>query len=220
MYDYLEDYWIQPSITKDIHGDFSNDGRVRVVLYKFNVQNDWALFQRADGLVFDDKDVATIETNADSAVLFQKLAILHCPVSLASSIGKVSEFSVGCNYSGVHIQSFSSHHIKYEGRDLVKGSSGGAVFVKPSLLLLGMHIETINENEYNESESGLTMTATSKRVDSEDFPYGSIESVKKKAKLSDSETVASMVEGANGIGSAIIICKFNRLMYYIAECEK
>jgi hypothetical protein len=40
-----------------------------------------------------------------------------------------------------------------------------------------------------------------------------------KKQKSESETIASMAGGNNGLGSAIIICKFNRLMHYYRELE-
>jgi hypothetical protein len=43
----------------------------------------------------------------------------------------------------------------------------------------------------------------------------------KKLKVEvDSETIASVGGGNNGIGSALIICKFSRLLHYIDELEK
>lgn len=43
---YLEDNWIQPQFTKNRRGEFTDDDRVEIRLYKFNVDNDWALFVR------------------------------------------------------------------------------------------------------------------------------------------------------------------------------
>jgi hypothetical protein len=107
----------------------------------------------------------------------------------------------------------------YEGRDLVRGSSGGALYVKPSNYLIGLHIEAVTENEFNAEDSNVQMTPNDKRVDSEDAPYPALPP-EKKQKISDSETIASVSLGSNGLGRALIICKFKRLLHYLGECEK
>jgi hypothetical protein len=215
---YVEDYWIQSVVTRSKSGDETSDGRIKIALFKFNVENDWAVFQRVDGLLFNDTEIAHIDLNPPIR-LFQESAVFHMPVGLLPAVRNPSEFSIGCNFSGVHIQSISSHHIKYEGRDLVRGSSGGAVFIKPSKFLVGMHTESFNENEFNEEDVTLNIVKNSKRSGSEEAPYGA-GTTSKTQIFSDSETIASASRGTNGLGSAIIICKFNRLMHYINECEK
>lgn len=226
-YTYLEDYWIQKSFTRSVRGEFTADNRVPIKLFKFNVDNDWALFVRADGELFAVDEVATIDVSPiphPSRVLCGKEAIvLHCPVSLKSAITRVEEFSVGCQISYVHVQAQSTHHVKYEGRDLCRGSSGGGVYVHSSTSVLGMHVEAINEADYDAEGAKKFIADTDKRVRSEDDPYLPIDTsntpAAKKMK-SDSETIASIAGGNNGLGSAIIICKFPRLMHYIAELEK
>ena len=79
--------------------------------------------------------------------------VLHCPVSLKSGITKAEEFSVGFQTASVHIQTQSSHHVKYEGRDLCRGSSGGAVYVYPSTFVLGLHLEAITEADYDAEDT-------------------------------------------------------------------
>jgi hypothetical protein len=220
---YLEDYWIQPQFTKNRRGEFTDDDRVQIRLYKFNVDNDWALFVRVDEKLFAESEVATIDSSPldyPHRVLAHKMAIvLHCPVSLKSGITKAEEFSVGCQTASVHIQTQSSHHVKYEGRDLCRGSSGGAVYVYPSTFVLGLHLEAITEADYDAEDTKKVIAATDKRVRSEDEPYLPFDTSappKKKLK-SDSETIASVAGGNNGLGSALVICKFSRLMHYIHE---
>ncbi len=222
---YLEDYWIQSRFTKNKRGECTDEDRVRIKLYKFHVGNDWALFERADEGSFLESDVVAIDTslltNPNIQLTHKNARVLHCPVSLMSSIKKVNEFSIGCQISAVSVQGQSSHHIKYEGRDLCKGSSGGAVFVYPSGALLGMHTEAINEAEFDaEDEADKAIAYNDKRVSSEDNAYEAFDStpepIRKKVK-SDSETIASIAGGINGLGSALIVCNFTRLMHYIQE---
>jgi hypothetical protein len=224
-YKYLEDYWIQPQFTRNIRGEVTDDNRIPIKLFKFNVDNDWALFVRADGALFAESEIATIDNSPldnPRRVLAHKMAIvLHCPVSLKSGITKAEEFSVGCQTASVHIQVQSTHHVKYEGRDLCRGSSGGGVYVFPSTSVLGIHSEAINEADYDAEDAVKTIAHSDKRVRSEEEPYKPFDSSnppKKKLK-NDSETIASVAGGNNGLGSALIICKFSRLMHYIREIE-
>ena len=92
---------------------------------------------------------------------------MHCPVSLKSSITKADEFTVGCQIAFVHLQAQSTHHVKYEGRDLCRGSSGGGVYVYNSTSVLGMHIEAINEADYEGEDIKKVIADTDKRVRSE-----------------------------------------------------
>jgi hypothetical protein len=191
----------------------------------FHEGNDWALFERADEGLFLESEVAVIDTsllaNPIRSLSHSRAQVLHCPVSLMSSIKKANEFNFGCQIAAVSIQGQSSHHVKYEGRDLCKGSSGGAVFVYPSGALLGMHSEAINEAEFDgEEEAVKSIAHNDKRVSSEDNAYEDFESdpePKQKKVKSDSETIASIAGGINGLGSALIVCKFTRLMHYIHE---
>jgi hypothetical protein len=222
-YKYLEDYWIQSRVTKNKRGECTDEGRVRIKLYKFHEDNDWALFERADEGSFLQSEVAVIDTSLlgdpNIQLSHKNARVLHCPVSLMSSIKKVNEFNIGCQIAAVYVQGQSSHHVKYEGRDLCKGSSGGAVFVYPSGALLGMHSEAINEAEFDcEEGAEKSIAHNEKRVSSEDNAYEEFENApepKRKKVKSDSETIASIAGGINGLGSALIVCKFTRLMYYI-----
>lgn len=222
---YLEDYWIQSQFTLDVTGSVTIEERIPIKLYKFHVDNDWALFVRNDGF-FAESEIATIDIsllNKPELVLnHSKAIVLHCPVSLMSGIKKVGEFSVACNTASVTIQNHSTHHVKYEARDLCRGSSGGGVYVYPISSVLGIHSEAIREVDYDEDLNEKTIEHTSKRVASEEFPYKEFVSseppMKKKLK-SDSETIASVAGGNNGLGSALILCKFGKLMHYIKEIE-
>ena len=118
-----------------------------------------------------------------------------------------NEYQIGCQISGVRIQAQSTHHVKYEGRDLCRGSSGGAVCIYPGNTVLGMHLEAITEVDYDaDAEVMNVMKTTDKRVVSEDKPYKEIvlcTPPKKKLK-NDSDTIASLAGGNNGLGSALI----------------
>jgi hypothetical protein len=224
---YLEDYWIQSSFARDKQGNITTEGRIPIKLYKFNVTNDWALFERNDGRLFAENEIASIEIlQTDARTLLRKSAeVIHCPVSLLTGISKAYEFSLGSQTSSVTIQTQSTHHVKYEGRDLCRGSSGGGVYHRGSGSVLGMHIEAITEGSFDADDDGVekVIARTDKRVSSEDEPYKSFEpSVEQpiKKQKSDSETIASMAGGNKGLGSAIIICKFNRLMHYYLELER
>lgn len=224
-YIYLEDYWIQPQFTKNIKGEVTENNRIQIKLFKFNMDNDWALFVRADDALFEASEIATIDKSLlefpHRVLAHKKAAVLHCPVSLMSGITKAEEFSVGCQTASGHVQGQSTHHVKYEGRDLCRGSSGGGVYVFPSTSVLGIHLEAINEADYD-AEDVKVVARSDKRVGSEDDPYKSFDSSdppKKKKLKNDSETIASMAGGNNGLGSALIICKFPRLMHYISELE-
>ena len=226
---YVENYWIQSSFTKNTRGEVTREGRIEIVLYKYHTDNDWAIFRRTDSSVFEDSEIATIDrslfTNLSDTFLHQKAAVLHCPVSLQTGITRATEFSVSCNRSAVHVQVESSHHLKYEGRDLVRGSSGGGLFLFPHTTLVGMHSEAIkSEYEYDVDIPSQHITHSDKRSSSEDLPYPPIqasntdEHLTKKRKT-DSETIASLAGGINGLGSALILCKYPRLMHYIDEVE-
>jgi hypothetical protein len=223
---YLEDYWIQPRFTKTIRGEVTNANRIPIRLYKFSVKNDWALFQRADDALFDTLEIATIDVslliNPQRVFNHMDAIVVHCPVSLQSGIHTAKEFSVGYQIVSVHIQVQSTHHVKYEGRYLCGGSLGGGVYVHPSTSVLGIHLEAITEVDYEaEDAAPKTIANSDKRVTSEEAPYQTIVSQdppKKKLK-SDSESIASVAGGNNGLGSALIICKFPRLMHYISELE-
>lgn len=231
-YKYVEDYWIQPRITKNTRGEYNNEDRVKIRLHKFHVGNDWALFVRADGGSFLESEVAKIDSSLLSdpniQLTHKKARVLHCPVSLLSSMQRVTnEFCIGYQISGVSVLGQSSHHLKYEGRDLCRGSSGGAVFVEPSGALLGMHSEVANEVDFEgEEEDEKIIISNDKQVCSEDIAHEEfdypLEPNPKKAKTGseesqESESVVSIAGGTNGLGSALIVCKFPRLMHYINE---
>lgn len=231
---YVEDYWIQERVTKDLRGECVNENRIALKLYKFHVDNDWALFERCDGKFFQQLEIALIDktllTTTSISYLRGNATVLHCPVALFAAIRRVGEYSIGCDQSDVRIQGQSSHHLKYEGRDLTKGSSGGAVFMASSNYLLGMHVEAILETEFEEAPNSSVETKIAhtdkKSASGEPVPYPEIEdsNVKdapnaKKANC-ESDTVASLAGGNNGRGSALIICKFPKLLQHIDALEK
>jgi hypothetical protein len=175
---YLENYWIQPEFTKNARGECTTGARIPLELYKFHVDNDWALFTRSDGLLFQESEIATVDmtprTNPDRVLVHEETINLHCPVSFMSGITKVGEFIMGCNLAGGHIQMESTHHVQYEGRDLFRGSSGGGVYVKPSTAVLDLHsLEAINETDFDTDDTDTTkcIVGTKKKVITEDDPY-------------------------------------------------
>ena len=229
MYKYTEDYWIQPDFTKNKKGEITDEGRVNIKLFKFHEENDWALFIRGDKFLFEDSEIATIDSSpidkCDRVLAHMDAIVLHCPVALQFGIQKVEEFRIGCQISATHIAGHSTHHVKYAKGDLIAGSSGGAVYVYPSISVLGLHTEAITDGAYEEEEEDKEFVPTHKRVESEDDAYAPFETstqeeqTRKRIK-NESESVFSRSGGNNGNGSGLIICKFPRLMHYIKENEK
>jgi hypothetical protein len=224
-YKYLEDYWIQSRVSRDTAGMYTSQDRITIKLQKFHQENDWALFTRVDSNEFDVSERAVIDesllTDPRKVLVFSDVIVLHCPVSLVQGVKRAEEFSIGCQMARVTIQTQSTHHLKYNGNQLCRGSSGGGIFVYPSNLLIGMHSEAILESDYDEDVNAMqNITDSSKRVKSEDNPYEEIvqNGPQKKIK-SDSETVASLAGGNNGLGSGLIICQFPRLMVYIRRLD-
>lgn len=222
---YVEEYWIQSSVSIDSHGNVNHDGRIPLKLYKFNVDNDWALLERADGQEFTsfisiDTSPSGISLNTIPNVR-RPFVLLHCPVSLLSNFTEqVGAYSVHCNFKeGFRIQGGSSHHIYYEGSNLVRGSSGGAIQWTDTNELFAMHFEVINEAEFDVDEVEKNIAVTAKQVTSEDDPYQKVANPPKKQKSCDSETLRSISGGNQGQGSAIIISRFKRLMHHYNELE-
>lgn len=224
---YVEDYWIQSNVYIDSHGNVNNDGRISLKLYKFHADNDWALLERADGQEFSsfisiDTSPSDISLNAIPNVR-RPFVLLHCPVSLLSNFtSQVGAYSVHCNFKeDFRIQGGSSHHIYYEGSNLVRGSSGGAIQWTDTKELFAMHCELINEAQFDEDEEERKkiIAVTPKQVTSEDDPYQKLDNPPKKQKSCDSETLRSICGGNQGQGSAIIISRFKRLMHYYQELE-
>jgi hypothetical protein len=226
LWTYLEDYWIQPSFTKYARGTYTTDNRVPLKLFKFHEGNDWALFVRADGKFFSEDEVAPIDKSLNDpsvCVITKPAVVMHCPVALKPAILTGRDFRIGWNSYYVTIQGESGHHIKYEGRDLCRGSSGGGVYLAGSTSVLGMHCEYISEAEYDADEGAeMRIAHTDKRVASvaeTSSPFESCSTPPTKKPRVDSETIASLARGNHGLGSGIIICKFSRLMHYIEELK-
>ena len=135
---------------------------------------------------------------------------------------KVGEYAVSCNRKlDCIIQSQSTHHIFYDGSNLVRGSSGGAVQCADSDLLFAMHCELINEAEFDEEvEESKEIAYSGKKVNSEDDPYPKVANPPKRPKTCDSETMRSLSRGNQGQGRAIIVSQFKRLMHYLREIEE
>lgn len=60
------------------------DDRVPLELYKFHVDNDWALLTRSDGLLFQESQIAIIDKTpvTEPDKVLSDAVVLHCcPVS-------------------------------------------------------------------------------------------------------------------------------------------
>ena len=222
---YVEDYWIQPRVSMSIDGKWNNNERIPIKLYKFHSDHDWALFVRIDGKEFTS--FASIDMSPSTLPphtlpnMSKPVVVLHCPVSLLLNFTEqVGEYTVSCNRKiDCMIQAQSSHHIYYEGTNLVRGSSGGAVQWADSNLLFAMHCEVINEAKFDEEEGKKEIADTPKLVKSEDDPYLQVAHPPKKQKFCESETIQSLSGGNQGQGRAIVLSKFKRLMHYLQEIE-
>lgn len=225
-FSYIEDYWIQPRVAIGSDGSWEKDGRILIKLYKFHPDNDWALFVRADGSEFSsfvtiDTSPSTLPVNSLPDVS-KPFVILHCPVGLLHNYtDRVGEYALSCNRKvNCSIQSHSTHHVYYEGSNLVRGSSGGAIQWADSKLLFAMHCESANEIDFEEQEESSRIIAdTKKLVRSEDSPYPTITNPPKKKKSCESETIRSLTGGNAGQGRGIILSQFKKLMYYFREIE-
>lgn len=211
-----ESYWVQSQTSRDVEGNFSASGRISISLVKFHEQNDWALFERTDGGRFDT--YAHIEREESSSFVFGDAVVFHCPVRIIHQTTHAGEFTLSCNIVGKTIQSQSSHHATYPAADLVRGSSGGAVQLASGTALVFMHQEAIVEVEFDCEPEVKMVAETNKRVGSEDNayePFAGIPQTKKRKKDCESETVASLSGGNNGVGRALWLCKCKRLMHYV-----
>jgi hypothetical protein len=213
-YKYLEDYWIQPSLPNNATGKFTADDRVPLKLFKFHESNDWALFVRTDGRFFAPEEVVSVDrspmNNPSMDYLLSSAAVMmHYPFTLNPGVRKT--VIMPCQAKSI-IQGQFTHHITYPASGLCRTSSGGGLYLSTSTSVLGMHVEANCEAECD--------------ADGDTAPYPPFEPsrtpppTKKRKVDADSETITSVAGGNNGIGCALIICKFPRLMHYIDELEK
>ncbi len=224
---YNEEYWVQPSVKLETSGTWSNTGRILVTLFKYHVENDWALLTRNDGGVFDyfsSIDMQACELG-NSFPDVQTVDVLHCPVKLlvANFDEYVGEYTLKCNCllsNAVRIQ--SSHHLYYNNNNsITRGSSGGAVHIAGSHLLFALHCERVGEVEFDAEQCEKFQDVKGKRVESEAFTYEEVQKLKKPkcTKTScDSESIARSFDSCKeGLGKAIVISKYPRLIHYIQE---
>lgn len=218
-----ESYWLQPSITIDASGQFTKQERIGVELYKFSLENDWAVLLRVDGGVFSPSEYAEVNDLPKpmpiTSLILQPALLLHCPVALINSIVKANEYTVQVNVNGVNIQTGSTHHVHYNGNNTTRGSSGGALHMIGDARVIGMHISTLNEVDFEEQDSHRVIKQSSKRSDSEQDPYPALPAKKKAKKQCDSETIGSLCGGNQGQGSALIISQFSKLLKYLGEAN-
>lgn len=242
-YRYNEIYWIQRSVTKDKSGNYTDTDRIPVVLYKFHLQNDWALFRRIDGGIFEhypQVDDSLLFGIKPDTYEFADAIVLHCPVSLLFDIRRPFETIAKCNKTKTTIQHLTTHHLRYDNIGLCRGSSGGAVQLAGSSKILGLHHEAHFEVTYDADTEDIdkVISPCPMRVDSEDSAYakfdgpdganpgaantsrGTVPPGKESTEKSVTESVASLCGGNSGMGSALIICNFPKLMYYIDELNK
>ncbi|RYE55214.1 MAG: hypothetical protein EOP48_10685 [Sphingobacteriales bacterium] len=225
---YNENYWVQPSVKLERSGSWSSAGRISVVLFKYHVENDWALLVREDGGYFEDFADIDMAPSHGNTPRFDTVDVFHCPVRLllGNFQTHAGEYVLGCNRSVNNaVQSHTSHHLYYESRGLTRGSSGGAVYLSGSIHLFAMHCERIGEVDYEEEPSENIQDPKGKRVSSEEYPYdkvvGPLPPAKKAKKACDSESVVkSLASGNEGQGRALIISQYPRLIYYITEINK
>lgn len=215
-------YWIQPTVTVHRDRSFSNVGRVLIELYKFHLENDWALFTRTDGGEFDERQIARIKSVDPVGDLpsHMPVRVIHCPVALIRSLSRVGEMAINPQRALVALCGFSRHHVKYPLENFTEGSSGGALFTAAGELF-AMHCGTITEAKYDADQDHEETEETDKRVKSEDAAYEPFEGEEggSRKKLTNSESIASMAGGNGGQGSALVICTFPRLMHYISVLE-
>lgn len=201
--------------------------------------NDWAIFQRVSGefsyfpaidvslrlapTQFVSSSSSTTMVSIPVSVLHHEALVLHCPVILYKHMKKVEEFRKSCNIQRCIVQTQSKNHIHYNRGDLCGGSSGGAVHMQGFADLVGLHTSSITEVDYEIEDENTIIAASPMRVSSEDTPYvdvnDTLQQNNKKQKC-DSETVASLTSGNQGLGSALIICQYARLMHYINTFNK
>jgi len=211
--DYGDNYWLQPSTTIDANGQFFQDGRIPVELFKFSIENDWAVLIRKDGKVFTnyaEVDISFTTSVPTTTLVHQKALLLHFPVALINSIGKV-KFREHVNTNGVVIQSSSSHHVHVSGSNTTLGSFGGALHLANNPKIIGMHTSTLNDEE---TDANYNISNNSKRSVSEHDPYPVIPQ-KKSRKQCGSDTLESLCCGSTGQGAVLIIAQFKKLVQYL-----
>ena len=85
--------------------------------------------------------------------------------------------------------------------------------------VIGMHLSTLNEVDFEEQDSHRVIALSPKRSDSEQDPYPALPAKKKAKKQCDSETIGSLCGGNQGQGSALIISQFSKLLKYLGEAN-
>ena len=212
-----ENYWIQSTITIDTSGQFTSTNHIPLELFKFSLENDWAVFYRTDGNLFTDYAEVDLlpKPMPITPLIHQPGLLLHCPVALINNIEKANEYVVHVNVNGVVIQTGSSHHVHYNGNNTTKGSSGGALHLANNPKVIGMHLATLNEVDYEAMDAKNILEPTAKRSESEQDLYPALPPKKKAKQQCDSETIGSLCGGNQGQGSALIISQFSKLLHYL-----
>ena len=214
-----DDYWIATSVTRNARGEYHTEKLVSLKLYKFHRWNDWAIFLRCDDQTFSSEEIVTIDTNVNAGLNYvdTRAQVIQCPVGFRHPSSSRPGDSINAWRTRITIESQSANHFRYEAANLSRGSSGGAVFVYPSLKLIAMHQESFYEVGHDYDESDINMKYD-KRVESEEKNEEMFEpEAKKQRKANDSETVRSLSGGNSGQGSAIILCNCSRLIHYVNE---
>jgi hypothetical protein len=217
-------YWLQSSITIDASGQLTKQGRIGVELYKFSLENDWAVLLRVDGGVFSPSEYAEVKDLPKpmpiTPLIHQPALLLHFPVTLINSLVKANKYSMYLNVNGVFVQTGSSHHVHYNGNNTTKESSGGALHMTGDAKVIGMHLFTLNEVDFEEQDSHRVIALSPKRSDSGQDPDPAQPAKKKAKKQCDSsETIGILCGGHRGQGSALIISQFSKLLKYLGEAN-
>ena len=172
----------------------SSTERVALELYKFNLVNDWALLKRTDSGVFEE--YAEIDTNVPVKQHIRGY-VLHYPVAMLSKY-RPAECDMLVRKADITVQEWSSHHVLYSSDGgLDRGSSGGALHIGNKVL--AMHSEQTDDSVVHdaaEEEAAATSSA-----------------------YAPSESACSDTRVEYGERKALIICRCERLMYYIIKAN-
>lgn len=228
-------YWLQPNIVFDKDGYSSTAERIPICLVAYNISNDWALFLRTDGEQF--KVWAEVDTrlgadkSAQASVLYRHITVYHCPVALLDQAAESgTEYTLSCQIHQSLVQSQTAHHLRYNGGGTSRGSSGGAVHMHGCKRILGWHCEALTENSFHnhfavpdlpmeedefhrKSEAAVFPPPESAECDAAKRRRTNLEPIDHIENMS--EAMASSAGGNSCQGSASIISRHPRLLYYI-----
>ena len=233
-------YWIKKTIvhsrTSVNQSGTTITDTVPIRLVAYHANNDWALFIRTDGNLFEswaEIDLRLGEYPSEPAsIKYQDICVYHCPVVLLNqAIENGCEYTLECQIHKDMIQSQTEHHLRYAGSGTSRGSSGGALHMSGCPRMLGWHCDAITENSFTNvfslPEVCMEEDDFHRRSETAVFPVcaapvpsqGDRAPPRKKPNLGDverlSEAAASAAGGNNSQGTSSIISRHPRLMHYI-----